>query len=128
MRKFRGQTNKACFTLNNYDDEELLKVTRYLDNEKRLAYAIIGEECGESGTLHLQGYIRFNKKEFKCRKGTMGFWKAIPGLWRAHFEISKGSDQDNFDYCSKGKMELVSVAPRAKGPRRFKKKYPRSKS
>jgi len=103
MRKFRGQTNKACFTLNNYSDEELDKIVKYLDNEKRLAYAIVGEECGEQGTLHLQGYIRFNRREFKCRKGTMGFWKSIPGLFRAHFEISKGSDQDNFDYCSKGK-------------------------
>lgn len=54
---------------------------------------IYGFEKGENGTPHIQGYVRFkNQKGFKALK------KLLP---TAHFEKAKGSDRDNFKYCSK---------------------------
>lgn len=100
--KFKGQTNKACFTLNNFTDGEQQDLTEFIEKDGRIQYFICGEESGDNlGTTHLQGYIRFDRKNFKCRQGTMSFWKGIPGLARAHFEPARGSDEDNKIYCSK---------------------------
>lgn len=71
MGKWRGQSNKVVFTLNNYSDEELDSLDKHLDewySQKRIAYAIIGEESGASGTLHLQGYVRLNRSFKKARQ------------------------------------------------------------
>lgn len=56
-------------------------------------YIIVGRECGESGTPHLQGYIEFhNAKSFRTIK------RLIPS---AHIEKAKGDSKANRDYCSK---------------------------
>lgn len=90
---------KICFTLNNYTDEEHLDLIKWcLEAEQvkgALAYAIVGEEVGESGTPHLQGYINFGRNNRKSWKWLKGF---IP---RAHIEEAKGDDNDNKVYCSK---------------------------
>lgn len=76
------------FTINNdtfNDLDNLLELT--------FDYLIIGFEVGEKGTSHIQGYIFYeNAISFKSIK------KKIP---RAHIEKSKGTPQDNYDYCSK---------------------------
>lgn len=54
---------------------------------------VVGKEVGESGTAHLQGFIKF--KEMKRLSAVK---KLLP---RAHWEAAKGSDQQNLDYCSK---------------------------
>lgn len=56
-------------------------------------YYIYGEEIGEEGTPHLQGYVRFkNARTLKVMK---------KALHRAHLEIAKGSPFQNYQYCSK---------------------------
>jgi len=54
---------------------------------------IIGKEIGESGTPHLQGFLKFHKK---CRP--MSVFKEFPKI---HWEKCKGTVQDNYNYCSK---------------------------
>lgn len=83
-----SKARSYCFTLNNYtaDDLELIKQLKY-------KFIIIGDEVGESGTPHLQGYVSFNSStSFKTVKDAMP---------KAHIEASKGTPQQNISYCSK---------------------------
>lgn len=75
-------------TLNNYTAEEY-------DNLIALPckFLIVGKEVGESGTPHLQGFIRFSST-----KRLTGVKKLIP---RAHLEKALGTDAQNITYCSK---------------------------
>ena len=76
------------FTLNNYVDASIPQILA--SNPK---YCVIGKEVGASGTQHLQGYIVFEHK-----KSLKQLQLLIP---RGHMEISKGTAQENFVYCSK---------------------------
>lgn len=80
---------RYCFTLNNYRFEDLCIFATLSD----IKYIIIGHEVGESGTRHLQGYISFTKV---VRFSTV---KKIHN--KAHWEIAKGNEEQNFKYCSK---------------------------
>lgn len=77
-----------CLTVNNYSEEEFQML---LHTECR--YVILGREVGSEGTPHIQGYLYFDLfKSFRQVK------LLCP---RAHFEIAKGSPDDNYVYCSK---------------------------
>ena len=65
-----------CFTLNNYKKEDINIIS-----SKVLNYCI-GEEVGESGTPHLQGYI-----EFETKKRPLGVFKEYKNI---HWEKRKG--------------------------------------
>lgn len=84
MTKHRAFT----FTLNNYTPEEVeaIKALNYL-------YLIIGNEIGESGTPHLQGYLYF--------KNAISFDTVQRAIPRGHIEPAKGNAQQNKAYCSK---------------------------
>lgn len=75
-----------CFTINNYDDAD---VVRTWDGVKD---AIWQAEVGESGTPHLQGFVRFSKN-----KRLSALKKVSP---TAHWEVCK-SVSASVDYCSK---------------------------
>lgn len=78
-----------CFTLNNYSN---LEYTLLKDLECK--YIVIGEEVGESGTPHLQGYVEFkNPRSFKGIKKIIGD--------RAHIERRYGTSTQAADYCKK---------------------------
>lgn len=85
-----ARSRNYSFTLNNYTDEEL-------ENLKKLTgikYMILGDEVGESGTPHIQGYCSWNSaKSFTATKKLLGN--------RIHLEVSKGTPFDNYVYCSK---------------------------
>lgn len=51
-----------CFTLNNYTEEEYGSMV--LVFKEKCKMCIIGDEKGDSGTPHLQGYVEFKTK---CR-------------------------------------------------------------
>ncbi|HHZ82357.1 MAG TPA: hypothetical protein EYN64_06535, partial [Flavobacteriales bacterium] len=78
-----------CFTLNNYSEDNISSIITNIKTNCK--FAIVGEEVGESGTPHLQGYIEFKKKARP--KGI--FCEGI------HWEKAKGNRQVNIDYCSK---------------------------
>ena len=70
-----------CFTLNSFSDREV----EVLRNTKGVKYMVVGIECGDNGTPHLQGYVRFNKvTRFNAVKKIVGT--------RAHVEAARGSE------------------------------------
>jgi len=85
-----------CFTINNPTDDDAMRVRSMVE---KAVYIVVGNEVGESGTPHYQGYVYYkNPKAFSALK------KIIP---RAHISIAKGTSLQNQEYCSKdGNMFL----------------------
>jgi len=79
-----------CFTLNNYTKEEHSSIVLVFREKSKLY--IIGDEVGEFGTPHLQGYVEFKTK---VRPVNLFPFKRI------HWEKSKGNRDENITYCSK---------------------------
>ena len=88
-KKQISPAKRWCFTLNNYTSSD---IDAFKFHSSKYKKCIIGEEVGESGTPHLQGYINFNTK-----LRPLSLFKDLG----AHFEKARGSDSDNFKYCSK---------------------------
>jgi len=85
------QGKRWLFTLNNFTEEDLA----WRDSLQGISsYGIVGKEVGESGTPHLQGYVIWNGN-----KRLAGCKKEHPG---AHWELARGSSNQNRTYCSKG--------------------------
>lgn len=83
-----SRSRNWCYTLNNYTEEEL-KGLRDIDCK----YHVLGEEVGEKGTKHIQGYIEFaNAISFESIKSK---------LFRAHIEKRLGTSKQASDYCKK---------------------------
>lgn len=82
-------STKWCFTLNNYteDDEKAIQ-------EWDVKYLVYGREVApNTGTKHLQGYSVFKKNH------RLTAVKKLNGS--AHWEVARGSHQQNRDYCTK---------------------------
>lgn len=80
-----------CFTLNNYLDSEIDAI---IDSDL-YTYIVIGKEIAPTtGTPHLQCYI-----QLKSKKRLSYIQKHINS--RAHYEIAKGTAEDNVKYCKK---------------------------
>ena len=83
--------NRAwTITLNNYTESDLFAIKSLF---KLGAYAICGKEVGESGTPHLQAYIRL--------KDALTLATMKKHIGKAHLEVAKGDDKQNQTYCSK---------------------------
>lgn len=78
-----------CFTLNNWTPMERQQI---LDIRPQVQYLCLAEEVGEQGTPHLQGYLQLNAQ---VKYTTMQRWA---GWNRVHFETSRGTDQENYNY------------------------------
>lgn len=103
-----------CWTLNNYDETELVSLRTSLSKEE-VRYACFAKEVGEGGTPHLQGYTAFKiqKTESQCRS------YLSPNV--ASF-VCKGNEDQNVAYCSKqctvdNPLEEFGVRDRSKGKR-----------
>lgn len=91
---------KWCFTYNNYTESDRVNLINLLGSNG--SKFIIGEEVGENGTPHLQGYIEFAKKQRPLEMKIFDIFKK-----KIHWEKTKGSEQENIAYCSKdGKYVL----------------------
>nr|QGF19381.1 replication associated protein [Antarctic circular DNA molecule] len=101
-----SRSRNWCFTLNNYTSSEFDEILLTGCN-----YIVVGKEVGEQGTPHLQGFISFSNA---MRLSSV---KKIHKT--AHWEIAKGSPQQNRDYCIKeGDFTEVGTIPmdqKAKG-------------
>jgi len=81
-----------CFTLNNYNGSDIEDCRKFI--ETRCSYGVFGEEVGESGTPHLQGFIN-------CREShNLASLKVLLGS-KFHFERARGTDRENRRYCTK---------------------------
>lgn len=98
-----GAGKAWCFTLNNYNQDDIIKF-RELSG---CVYKVFQEEVGENGTHHLQGYLYFQKK------ARLSAVKKIDG--RAHWELSKGNAQQNTDYCTKDETRKAGTEPFVEG-------------
>lgn len=83
-----SKSRDYCYTINNYTDAHI-ELLQELD----CAYVVYGKEVGESGTPHLQGYVRFPTP--RTMKSVIN---KIPG---AHIEIKKGTCEQAIAYCKK---------------------------
>lgn len=95
------------FTINNptFDDYVHVIETCTLEN---CHFAIVGEEKGEKGTPHLQGFVSLRKK---VRAGALE--ESLGG--RAWLCQARGSDEENEEYCSKESCYLRIGEPRVQG-------------
>uniref|UniRef100_A0AAU6S516 Replication-associated protein n=1 Tax=Barbastella barbastellus feces associated circovirus 2 TaxID=3139968 RepID=A0AAU6S516_9CIRC len=108
-RKKEQPRGRWCFTLNNPTPEEK-DVVAGLDTDL-FKYIIVGQEVGESGTPHLQGFVNLKKKK------TLKSMKSLISN-RAHFEPARGSDDDNKKYCGKdGNILIEAGTPQFQGKR-----------
>ena len=99
MASSRPQAKNWAFTLNNPLDGDAI-------DPALVDYMIVGKETGENGTFHFQGYVSFKKKMYLagCKKL----------LARAHWEVAKGTPEQNRTYCSKdGDFQEIGTIPLA---------------
>jgi len=83
------------FTVNNYNDRHIDLLRTAIDRNTDFNYICFGKEVGESGTPHLQGYLQLNGgKRIRTVQHLLGFSDL-------HLEAALGSDEDNYNYCSK---------------------------
>ena len=75
------QSNNWCFTHNNYCDNDVASLMN-LGSSDAVSYLVFGKEVGESGTPHLQGFIRFNSHK------RLGGVKTLLGD-DVHIEVAK---------------------------------------
>lgn len=83
---------------------------------------IAGNEVGEEGTPHLQGYVSFNKRMYRTQVSRM--------MPRARLEIARGTPDEAAEYCTKdgdyfeaGVRPLGQAAGSARGGKATQKKY-----
>jgi len=96
-KALRSVASKSwCFTLNNYTEQETKYLKEILGSNGSF---ILGYEIGESGTPHIQGYVKFHNK---CRP-----MEKIENK-RIHWEKCKGTELQNIEYCTKDKKFYIN--------------------
>lgn len=106
------QGKNWCFTLNNYDDEDVRKLNELGTRlqESNITGLVYGLEVGESGTPHIQGFISFEKKQ------TLSGVKRVISS-RIHGEIAN-QPHKAWEYCKKdGDYKEFGRRPKRKGQR-----------
>lgn len=97
------QSKRWCFTINNYTDEECV-----LEDDWDYEYLIYGQEIGDSGTPHLQGFVVFS-----CNKRLSALKVLNP---RAHWEPARGTSAQASEYCKKdGFWAEWGICPKTAG-------------
>ncbi len=96
LREKKGNTRpfsskRWCFTLNNWTRQDILDLLEKLGSNISNVW-VIGDEVGESGTPHLQGYVEFAKKTRPIQS---------IGMTQIHWEKAKGNRMQNIKYCTK---------------------------
>lgn len=100
-----SQGKNWVFTHNNYTSEP--DMANFVD----IVYGIYGHEIAPTtNTPHLQGYLSFSKRK-RLNQVTV----LIPG---AHFDVARGTPEQNIEYCSKGAdIRRVGNPPNPSGHR-----------
>lgn len=90
------------FTLNNWTSDEWTQWNQLFNNLGIVDQYVCGKETGDQGTPHLQGYIKFQRRQ------RLVSIQRLFGV-RAHWEVAKRPDIA-IDYCSKD-GDFVSNIP-----------------
>lgn len=112
-------SKRWCFTINNWTQDEKDRLLAWASQ-----YLVVGEEVGESGTSHLQGFVIFasNKRLSAVKKLND----------RAHWEIARGTAEQAAEYCKKeGNFVEVGECPKTAGgsqQERFKRAWEAAKA
>lgn len=80
-----------CFTLNNYNDEDIQRITA-LEVDESVVYCVIGKEVGASGTRHLQGFIQYRVRKSRAA--------CVALCGQAHFTVARRIPE-SIAYCKK---------------------------
>ena len=108
----RVRSNRVTFTVNNYDLSDVELIQEY-SKKQYCKYIVCGEEIGENGTPHLQGFVHIEKDPKSCG---IKFWKEeFKFSNQAHFETARGTDEQNEAYCTKEGPFFASGLPCAAG-------------
>lgn len=107
-----SQAKNWCFTLNNYTDADVDRLTSLFDGGV-VTYMLFGREVGESGTPHLQGFCTFKEKtRFRHVRAQVGGEGG-----RAHIEVARFPGKA-IPYCRKdGDFTELGKPPTAQGAR-----------
>lgn len=98
-----------CFTVNNPTTDERAKIVA-LEDEDAVEYLVFGNEVGESGTPHLQGFVAFS-----TRVRLTQVKQSVSA--RGHFEVAKFPEKAA-EYCKKdGDFVEFGVLTLKKGKR-----------
>ncbi len=96
-----GLASRWIFTHNNYSDSDL-EIARNWITADNCLYGVVGKEIAETtNTPHLQGFVHL-----KRNRRVRGLKKC---LFNAHFEVARGTDEENQKYCKKGGDVLLEV-------------------
>lgn len=89
------QAKHWCFTINNPSADQLAHVGSLPETlPEDVQFVVVGQEVGETGTPHLQGYVElFVKRRLKWVKDNID--------QTAHFEVRRGPREAARDYCCK---------------------------
>lgn len=100
------QSQRWCFTVNNYSDADQAYVASLLANSEICSYGVYGRERGASGTPHLQGFVIFRKR-YRLRGVRDLFGDINP-----HLEPARATSVQASDYCKKdGDYEEFGECP-----------------
>lgn len=99
--KMRNQYRRVVFTVNlpdarDWGEYDVASVARDLESQ----FFIAGKETGEEGRKHFQGYFELKKKKQGSAIDKI-FRRVFPLPISCHFEPSRGTADQNIEYCSK---------------------------
>ena len=107
MAAKREHAKRWCFTINNHSDVDIWWakgehnniMDEFMMEVHKIKYFIAQEEEGEEcHTRHIQGFVIFHKVMYLT-----GLKKITK---RAHWEVTRGTDQQASDYCEKEETRM----------------------
>lgn len=87
------QSRRWVFTLNNPSLEEVCSFNEWIEDESVVKYAVVGDEVGDQGTPHVQGFIIFSRPKRRRAVSLL-----VP---RAFLDVARGTSRQAADYCMK---------------------------
>lgn len=86
------QSKRWCFTINNPTEED--HFWEDSENDEQIDFLVVQYEVGEQGTPHYQGFLILKRKNRLS-------WLKNNFNSRAHWEKTRGSDMQAYQYCVK---------------------------
>ena len=86
------QSKRWCFTINNPTDDDMF--WEDAEHQEQLDFLAVQYEVGEQGTPHYQGFLILKRKNRLT-------WLKNNLNSRAHWEKTRGSDLQAYQYCMK---------------------------